>query len=193
MRVKDYVKIDYHLLLAIFVLFMYACTEKNEPIPVAELQLESLVAAGSKDIGTATFYQKENSVVLTIQLRNMWPGRSHAVHIHQALCGDGEPHFNMGLDENTYICDQLNMGERWGRPFAGDVGNIEIDENGNGSLTIESEFWSFGSDNKNITNCVIYIHLNPEDWDFECGSTHPEDHVHNNPQIAMGVIPPLIE
>lgn len=166
----------------------YSCTSTPEELPVAIIELESMVAKGAKDIGHIEIYEKSDFVELKIIMKNMAPGRSHAIHIHDNLCGDYQTHFNMGKSQEELMCDQYNLGKIWGRPYAGDVGNIEIDEEGNGELIVQSEFWSFETNEKNIADKLIYIHLLPEDWEYECSLEHPDDHVHNNPQIARGVI-----
>ena len=92
--------------------------------------------------GTATFRAYKGKVSLHIEIQNATPGE-HAFHLHEigdCSSADGKSaggHWNpTGADHG-----------RWGHePYhLGDVGNIVVDDSGNGSYVLESDVWSLGT------------------------------------------------
>ncbi|HYC21643.1 MAG TPA: superoxide dismutase family protein [Candidatus Bathyarchaeia archaeon] len=107
----------------------------------AKLHPVSLEGSGvdeSKDLGTVTFNQKGDKVIIHVQAKGMPPGK-HGLHIHRdGSCGIGKvndkdapagaagPHF-----------DPANTGKHLGpqgEGHAGDLANLEIKPDGTGAL-----------------------------------------------------------
>lgn len=124
----------------------------------------------------------------TVSLSDMPAGSVHAVHLHDGVCGDTiGGHWNRGEDKS--FCTELSMGVEWGKPYAGDFGNIYIDNYGNGSLNISTDLWSVGTgDYTDITNKLVIVHALGSDFALECDPTHVPDHPHLNPKIGCGLI-----
>lgn len=138
-------------------------------------------------IGHALFLQYADTMVLQVSLFGMLPGSSKAVHIHHGTLNSPGRHWNQ---QSLYaFCDSISLGQPWRKPFAGDIGNVHIDEDGTGSLTVYTDLWALNSgDKKDILGKVVIVHDNEEDFELECQPDHPHNHDHNNLKIGGGII-----
>lgn len=138
-------------------------------------------------IGYGYLYQIENVVFLELSLFKQVPNGSQAVHIHNGTLGNPLRHWSQ--ESTIPFCNVESLGEIWAKPFAGDVGNISIDENGNGKLTLQTDLWALNSgDEKDILDKVIIIHQSSQDFLEECSPNHKHDHTHSNQKIGGGTI-----
>lgn len=87
---------------------------------------------------------------------------SVAVHIHEhGDCGEMAQHAGGHWNPTG-----TNHG-KWGSSsfHAGDIGNIDLDASGNGSVEVESDLWSVGGDEKtNVLNKTIVVHSGVDDY-----------------------------
>ena len=165
-----------------------------EPQIIAEATLFALENAGDnqytvmeKEIGSAAFEQDGEVVRLTIELSGMTPNTYKAVHIHDGSVESPGRHWNRG--SFFAACDSLSLGNFWGKPFVGDVGNVRIDETGSGLFTLRTDLWSINSgDNSDLVGRPIIIHDLPQDFAEECNPNHDHNHLHNNPKIGGGTV-----
>lgn len=168
--------------------------EMGEPEIIAEAVLHKLNQVADKEykvmedeIGTATFYQAGDVVTLEIMLTGMIPNTFKAVHIHQGTPEVPGRHWNGGKFYKQ--CSALSMGKDWAKPFMGDVGNVPIDEEGNGFLTLRTNLWKLNSgDRQDLLDLPIIIHERPQDFAEECDPLHNHLHDHRNPKIGGGTI-----
>ena len=88
------------------------------------------------------------------------------------------------------FCEEESMGRLWLRPFAGDVGNIQIDDKGNGEFVLQTDLWSVGTgDETDVIETVLFIHHKSEDFVTECDPNHKHDGMaHTNMKIAGGTV-----
>ena len=113
--------------------------------------------------GTAMFDRKDGKVQLRLELNiPSKAGKNIAVHIHEnGDCGDtakkAGPHWNpTAMQHGEWEKDSFH---------AGDIGNVELDAQGKGQKTIESEMWTIGGDAKtNILNRTIVVHGGTDDY-----------------------------
>ncbi len=185
-------------LFPLILVVFFSCSEPQEvvfePEIFAKATLYSLNDLGDNkfdvlesEIGTAEFSQDGNTVMLQIRLSGMTPNTYKAVHIHRGTVSEPGRHWNRG--SLFASCDSLSLGNFWGRPFIGDVGNVRIDANGDGLFTLRTDLWSINSgDEKDILNRPIIIHDQPQDFEEECDPNHDHNHLHQNPKIAGGTI-----
>ena len=131
--------------------------------------------------GLLTFTQRGNGKV-KLQLEISVPSRANksvAVHIHEhGMCG------NMGGDAHGHWNPTGAQHGKWGSAsfHAGDIGNIQLDEKGRGTLTLESDLWSIGGDStKNILHHGIIVHGGVDDY-----SSQPSGN--SGPRIGCGEI-----
>ncbi len=104
---------------------------------------------------------------------------SVAMHLHEhGDCGDTGTH--AGGHWNPTGTDHGKWGE--GNYHSGDIGNISLDAQGNGSLTIESDRWSIGGDAKtNILEKSVIIHSGVDDYKSQPAGD-------SGPRIGCGII-----
>jgi len=182
--------------LLIIALLFAACEEQKEPGPktfaVADIYWVSSedgsIYTRGEWTGKASFVYQDGVTTLEINLSGMEPNSSHAMHLHQGTLEEPGRHWNQGGFKNH--CSEKSLGEFWLKPFAGDVGNIEIDAEGNGQFSLKTDLWSLGTDaDSDITGTVLFIHQNFEDFGNECDPAHhhpPGGHM--NPKIAGGTV-----
>ncbi|EMR00982.1 superoxide dismutase family protein [Cesiribacter andamanensis] len=177
-------------LLLLLLLLAAACTEKETPGPTpagAFASLYTLSSSGTpRQIGDARFEREGNLVRLTIELYTLTPGSRHALHLHEGSCEDPGMHWNGGSSEK--YCTIPSMGTPWGRPYLGDIGNIEIGSDGKGSLSLQTDLWALGDGSAlDVMGKVLMVHAEPEDFALECDPNHT-NHPHTNPKIACGQV-----
>ena len=104
-----------------------------------------------------------NKVKMNLQLSiPSKAGKSVAVHLHaNADCGD------MGKAAGGHWNPTNAQHGKWGGNsfHSGDIGNVKLDMNGNGSLDLETDLWSIGGDSStNILNRAIIVHGGEDDF-----------------------------
>lgn len=182
------------LLLALFI----GCNSDEQltpPGPITQAAAE-IYFVNSEDgenftkgelMGNVSLEFQDGVTTMEISVSDMVPNSAHAMHLHLGSLEVPGRHWNQNIF--TAFCNVESLGSLWAKPFAGDVGNIEIDENGNGTFTIQTDLWSLGTDeNSDIQNTVLFIHENEEDFLNECDPNHGHNHGHVNAKIAGGTI-----
>ncbi len=141
-----------------------------------------------ESVGTATFEYQDGVTTILVELSGMDPNGAHAMHLHEGTFTQPGRHWNQGILSSSF-CREMSLGEVWAKTFAGDVGNIDIDENGNGTFTLKTDLWSIGTfDEKDILGTVLFVHQNFEDFANECDPNHDHNHGHQNAKIAGGTV-----
>lgn len=124
----------------------------------ATTSLES--RSGSTTSGTATFREDGDQVTLTLEVSGATPGK-HGAHIHEK--GD------------CSAPDAASAGGHWnptshphGPPDAnhhlGDLGNIEIGQDGKGTLKLSRTEWKIGDGSANdVVGKALVIHSDEDD------------------------------
>ncbi|UAB81053.1 superoxide dismutase family protein [Marixanthomonas sp. SCSIO 43207] len=114
--------------------------------------------------GKVSFTQKDGMVMMKAKISGLTPG-THAIHIHEnADCSapDGKSaggHWNPTFENHG----------KWGSSdgyHKGDIGNMEADENGNATISMQTDEWCIGCDdeNKNIVGKGIIVHGGADDF-----------------------------
>jgi Cu-Zn family superoxide dismutase len=102
-----------------------------------------------------------------------------AVHFHEhGDCGDA------GNNTHGHWNPTNTKHGKWGSSefHSGDIGNIQLNSKGKGKLTITSDLWSIGGDEKtNILNKGVIVHGGVDDY-----TTQPTGN--SGPRIGCGVI-----
>ncbi|WP_339701595.1 superoxide dismutase family protein [uncultured Marixanthomonas sp.] len=126
------------------------------------IQLES--KSESNATGTVSFTEKDGVVKMESKLTGLEPG-THAIHIHEkgdCSAPDGKSaggHWNPTFEQHG----------KWGDAegyHKGDIGNFEADENGDGSIAMQTDEWCIGCDDskKNILGKGIIVHQGADDF-----------------------------
>lgn len=194
-------------LLLTLSLFVCSCNDDKEPTPgpittaeatITEIEYvdevyydeygwEDTYSIGSKIIGLATFEYQDDVTTLTINVEGLNAGGSKAVHLHLGSVEVPARHWNAG--EFYAFCNERSLGEPWMKLFAGDIGNVDLDENGSGTLTLKTDLWSINTGAANdVLNSTLVIHENSMNFEMECDPSHIDDHTHENPKIGAGAV-----
>lgn len=146
----------------------------GEPRAEASFERAKGIALG----GTAKFYEKDGSVVVIVTVEDATPGR-HGIHIHEKGDCSDIPGKSMGAHFDP-------KKTKHGLPSArvrhlGDLGNIDVDKDGNGTLEIAVQDASLKeNDTSSFIGKAIVIHAAEDTGKGSTGNS-------GNP-IACGVI-----
>ncbi|MCA9407406.1 MAG: superoxide dismutase family protein [Candidatus Omnitrophica bacterium] len=125
-------------------------------------------AEGSSINGTVEFVETENGVQVSANVAGVAAGK-HGIHIHEyGSCDDSGKaaggHYNPKEVQHGYLPkDGLDSAH------AGDMGNIEIDDQGNGTLSVELPGLSIASV-KNIAGRAVILHEKEDDFGQPTGN-----------------------
>lgn len=120
--------------------------------------------SGSKLQGTATFKEKKGVVELSINVTGVAAGE-HAVHIHQnADCSAAD-----GMSAGGHWNPTSKSHGQWGATeghHAGDIGNLVVDDKGNGKLKFSTDQWCLSCDDatKKLVGHSVIIHAGVDDF-----------------------------
>lgn len=131
----------------------------DPPGPPATAVLEP--RSGSQTSGTARFVSSEGGLAAHVEVRGATPGQ-HGVHIHEkGDCSDPKAasaggHFNP------------NSGPHHGGPrtpvrHGGDLGNINVEQNGQGTLDVVVPDLSVNSGQNGVVDRAIVVHEKADD------------------------------
>lgn len=141
----------------------------------------SSTVADTTGSGLVEFSKKTDGRVemsLTIKFPKL-ANKSVAVHLHEhGDCGD------QGKGAHGHWNPTNEPHGKWGAAthHSGDIGNIPLDGEGNGSIIISSNRWTIGGDEKtNIINRAVIVHSGVDDY-----STQPTGN--SGSRIGCGVI-----
>jgi Cu-Zn family superoxide dismutase len=161
-----------------------SCKKDVAPPVIREayVSLES-TSANKSEIGKASFKQTDSGpVIMTLQITI--PERANqnvAIHFHEhGMCGDAGNHAGGHWNPtNKKHGSRLN-----GEHHAGDVGNLMLDGQGKGQISIESTEWSIENTvNKSIIGKGVIIHGGTDDFTTQTTGN-------SGPRIGCGVIMP---
>ncbi|HET9745629.1 MAG TPA: superoxide dismutase family protein [Chitinophagaceae bacterium] len=141
-------------------------TPTTDSVPVvnhAEAKLSGTYPDTTVD-GTVKFdTDQDGKVVMTLDLTvPSKAGKSIAVHIHEhGNCGDGGK-----LAHDHWNPTNAQHG-KWGSAsfHAGDIGNIQLDTKGKGTMSLATDLWTLGGQPaKNILGKAIIVHGGTDDY-----------------------------
>lgn len=170
-------KINLLLLLSVFI-FINACKEKSEKEEIENIETKKEVTtkevkkvlvtlqpkSNSNASGNAVFTEENGTVTMVIVIDGLEPGE-HAIHLHEkADCTSPD-----GTSAGGHWNPTAQPHGKWGTEqgyHKGDIGNITIDEKGNGTLSFSTDQWCIGCDDdtKNILGKAIIIHKGTDDF-----------------------------
>jgi Cu-Zn family superoxide dismutase len=128
--------------------------------------------------GTASFAEVRGEVVVTLEVEGAPPG-DHGAHIHEI--GDCSAADAMSAGEHWNPDDHAH-GEPGTTSHLGDLGNLSVDADGTGRLTLRSDKWTVGDGGDyDVVGKAIVIHANEDDL-----TTQPSGN--SGGRIGCGVI-----
>ena len=119
----------------------------------------------SKVSGTIVFTEVDNTVKMLGELEGLTPNAMHAIHLHEtADCSSHDAKSSGGHWDPT---DSKHG--KWGEEdgyHRGDIGNFTADENGNATVTFETDQWCLDCSDSTMTikGRGIIIHEGTDDF-----------------------------
>jgi Cu-Zn family superoxide dismutase len=131
--------------------------------PKAVCDLEA--RAGSNLQGSAIFEAAaDGRIVFSIVVERVTPG-SHAVHIHEHGDCSAPDATSAGGHWNPTGKKHGKWGQEDGEFHLGDLGNIEVDAGGRGSIEFATDQWEIGTGGpRDIVGKSIIVHAKPDDF-----------------------------
>ncbi|MEH0155487.1 superoxide dismutase family protein [Limibacter armeniacum] len=118
--------------------------------------------SGSNLTGTVTFTEEGGKVKMEVEVSNVAPG-VHAIHLHEK----GDCSSDDGKSAGGHWNPTEEPHGEWGHGefHMGDIGNLEISEDGKGTLSFETDKWAIGGDDakKDIIGKAVIIHAKADD------------------------------
>ena len=147
-----------YLFYLIFSFFVLSCSEDKTIVVEAEPKSDSNVT------GTITFSEDGDQVLMNAVFAGLTPG-SHAIHLHEfSDCSSPDGKSTGGHWNPTFE----NHGA-WGNETGfhrGDIGNFEANENGEATISFETNLWCINCDDetKNIVGKAVIVHQGQDDF-----------------------------
>ena len=120
--------------------------------------------SGNNAIGKLLLTEEDGMVILKAKFSGLTPGM-HAIHIHEkADCSSIDAKSAGGHWKKK----KKNHG-KWGDKngyHKGDIGNFDVNENGDGKIILETNEWCIGCEDetKNILGKAIIVHQGTDDY-----------------------------
>jgi Cu-Zn family superoxide dismutase len=127
----------------------------------AEAMIEA--KSGSNVSGTATFTSDGKMVTLVVTVKGVEMPGEHGVHIHEMGNCMSPDAMSAGAHWNPTMKDH----GKWGvDPFhLGDIGNMMVDAQGNGTITLTTDLWTIGGGGQNdVVGKAILVHDMADDF-----------------------------
>lgn len=121
-----------------------------------------LTGRSGGDLGGSAIFINGPKVELQVTLEQAPPGE-HAVHIHETGDCSADDGSSAGGHWNPTSQDH----GRWdAAPFhLGDIGNVVVNEEGDGSLSLITDRWTMGGGGPNdIMGLAVIVHADPDDF-----------------------------
>lgn|SRR5690554_5598708 len=129
-----------------------------------EVRVVMEAKSGSSLEGEAVFVQENGEVTLTANFSGLSEG-THAIHLHEnADCSADD-----GTSAGGHWNPTFENHGKWGADegyHKGDIGNFEVDADGNGSITFSTDEWCIDceDDTKNIIGTSLIVHDGVDDY-----------------------------
>jgi Cu-Zn family superoxide dismutase len=163
---------------ASFLLIVFLLSACNDNIKKATAIISP--TNNSTISGEVTFIEKNGIVTMEASIQNASEG-NHAIHIHAI----GDCSAPDGTSAGGHWNPTNESHGKWEVPpfHRGDIGNIVIGADGEGTITRKTDLWCIGcnDDIKNIIGKSIIIHQGPDDFTSQPAGAA-------GPRIGCGVI-----
>ncbi len=139
-------------------------SEMEAEVDVKEITVPLEPKSGSELGGEVTFTQENGEVTMEATITGLAEGQ-HAIHIHQKADCSAEDGTSAGGHWNPTNEKHGKWGDAEGY-HKGDIGNFEVDANGEGTVSMTTDEWCIGcdDDNKNIVGKAIIVHDGVDDF-----------------------------
>jgi len=161
--------------LVIGALILTSCTIFRTPSATAQLK----PTIGNNVSGTVNFIQRDNKVVVNVDIQGLPPSTEHGFHVHEkgdCSSGDGMStggHFNPTAKEHAAHAAMNH--------HAGDLPSLTSDLSGRVKLSFESTSFSVVSGETSVVGRGLIVHRDADDY-----KTQPTGN--SGPRVACAVI-----
>jgi|TARA_A100001011_G_scaffold174912_1_gene183600 Cu-Zn family superoxide dismutase len=147
-----------YLFCLIFSFSVLSCSEDKTIVVEAEPKSDSNVT------GTITFSEDGDQVLMNAVFTGLTPG-SHAIHLHEYSDCSSPDGKSTGGHWNPTFEDHGAWGNETGF-HRGDIGNFEANENGEATISFETNLWCINCDDetKNIVGKAVIVHQGQDDF-----------------------------
>ena len=147
-----------YLFCLIFSFSVLSCSEDKTIVVEAEPKSDSNVT------GTITFSEDGDQVLMNAVFTGLTPG-SHAIHLHEFSDCSSPDGKSTGGHWNPTFEDHGAWGNETGF-HRGDIGNFEANENGEATISFETNLWCINCDDetKNIVGKAVIVHQGQDDF-----------------------------
>ncbi len=141
--------------------------QENEDTETKEITVTLEPKSDSELEGEVVFTEENGEVTMEATISGL-PEGEHAIHIHEtADCSADDGSSAGGHWNPTY-----EQHGKWGDPegyHKGDIGNFDVDENGNGSVSMTTDEWCIdcGDEEKDIVGKAIIVHDGVDDYESQ--------------------------
>jgi Cu-Zn family superoxide dismutase len=120
--------------------------------------------SGSSAAGKVSFTEENGMVKMSAKISGLTPGM-HAIHIHEKADCSSPDGKSSGGHWNPTKVQHGAWGDEAGY-HKGDIGNFEADENGVGTVSMETNEWCIGcgDESKDILGKAIIVHQGVDDF-----------------------------
>ena len=135
-----------------------------EEIEVTTITFKMEPKSDSNVSGEVTFTEEDGMVKMSAAFSGLTPGE-HAIHLHEkADCSSAD-----GKSTGGHWNPTFQPHAKWGAEggyHKGDIGNFTADEEGNATVTFETDEWCIGCDDetKNILGKAVIVHQGVDDF-----------------------------
>ena len=161
------IKSTFLLFFCISVIFI-GCEKATRQVDVisteSDKQANAMIGSSNDSgvTGEAIFTQDGDQVTLTVEIQGASPGL-HAVHIHEYGDCSSPDGTSAGGHWNPTNVAHGKWGE--GEFHLGDIGNITVEEDGTGSLTLTTDLWEIGTGSDiDIVGKGFIVHAGADDF-----------------------------
>ncbi len=170
------------LALALLLSLGYSCKEAKKEAEQVSEEVESTAKeikeevtetvitfrmepkSDSNVLGEVTFVSSGNSVSMSATFSGLTPGE-HAIHLHEKADCTADDGTSTGGHWNPTAEPHGKWGAEGGF-HRGDIGNFTADENGNATVSFETDMWCIGcgDPNKDILGKAVIVHQGSDDF-----------------------------
>jgi len=147
---------------ALILAIVLGCKTKNTT-DSKRLDLTFEPKSSSTVSGTATFIEQNGKVTFTANIAGLKPG-VHAIHIHEKSDCSAPDASSAGGHWNPTFQNHGRWGQ--GQYHKGDIGNFTADASGNGTISLTTDQWCIGCDDKtkDILGKGLIVHEGADDF-----------------------------
>ena len=120
--------------------------------------------SGNNAIGKLLLTEEDGMDILKAKFSGLTPGM-HAIHIHEKADCSSIDAKSAGGHWNPTFKNHGKWGDKNGY-HKGDIGNFDVNENGDGKIILETNEWCIGCEDetKNILGKAIIVHQGTDDY-----------------------------